>query len=465
MWLRKAIKARSRETLTVLLRCSDALTVFALGLLAYWLRHGFSAPTPLQSGLLAIAPAIASGAFSVAGCYDPRHLLRIVHSLKAMFIGGGLAVLSLLLLGYLTKTSEEYSRLWLGVWLVSVPPALIWERLLARWIVRRIGAAGMLRRRVALIGCAPVLDRLIARIENNSVSLPLDISFVVRFSDCHDDALQDALKEVDERCAMLGVPDDFILAFPGDQSALLERVATGIFHYWANIDVCPDHAFIGRPFRDVTAIAGVPVLRMIDRPFEGAQGIVKWCEDKVLAIVLLALTLPLMALIALAIKLDSRGPVLFRQQRFGFGNHEITVLKFRTMHAGLCDDGQKQATRGDPRVTRVGRFLRRSSLDELPQLFNVLGGAMSLVGPRPHAVPHNLEFAPLVQDYLSRHRIKPGMTGWAQVNGYRGEINDLDELRKRVEHDLFYIDNWSLALDIIIIARTFLVVLTDKKAY
>lgn len=465
MRLRNAIKARSREALAVALRVMDATLVLAVGLGAFWMRHDLVAPSPLQSGLLTIAPLMVSAAFSLTGCYAPRHCLNIAHSLKGIVFGGALAVLFLLILGYITKTTDEYSRVWLGLWAVMLPPMLIGERLAVRWGVARLGAAGVMRRRIALIGTPSVLDRLSARILNNSVPLQLDVAFTVALADESDATLSQALDAVAAHCAEDGVPDDFVLAFPGDQTALLERVVSGIRHYWANIDLCPDHAFIGLPFRDVRTIGGVPMLRLVTRPFEGWQGVVKWLEDKVLALVILLPALPLMALIALAIKLDSRGPVLFRQQRFGFGNHQISVLKFRTMFVEHCDSGQRQATRTDPRVTRLGRFLRSTSLDELPQLFNVLSGSMSLVGPRPHAVPHNLEFTPLVQDYLSRHRIKPGMTGWAQVNGFRGEITDINHLRKRVEHDLFYIENWSLELDLIIIARTLLLVLRDKSAY
>jgi putative colanic acid biosynthesis UDP-glucose lipid carrier transferase len=168
------------------------------------------------------------------------------------------------------------------------------------------------------------------------------------------------------------------------------------------------------------------------------------------------LLIPILALIALAIKLDSPGPVFFRQRRYGFNNNAIVVWKFRTMKADMVRDDTvvPQATRNDPRVTRVGRFLRRTSLDELPQIFNVLRGEMSLVGPRPHAVAHNEQYAKIIDDYLSRHRVKPGITGWAQVNGLRGETDTPEKMRERVQFDLYYIDNWSFWLDLKIMALT-----------
>ena len=175
---------------------------------------------------------------------------------------------------------------------------------------------------------------------------------------------------------------------------------------------------------------------------------------------------PVLIAAALMIKLDSPGPVLFRQRRYGFNNNPITVFKFRTMRHDQADDRLvPQARRNDPRVTRVGAFLRRTSLDELPQLINVLRSEMSLVGPRPHAVAHNEQYAHVIDDYLSRHRVKPGITGWAQVNGLRGETDTPDKMRRRVQYDLYYIDNWSLYLDFKILALTPFVGLVHKNAY
>jgi len=178
---------------------------------------------------------------------------------------------------------------------------------------------------------------------------------------------------------------------------------------------------------------------------------------------------PVLLAIALAIRLDSPGPVFFRQLRHGFNHELIGVLKFRTMHADQCDapDAQavRQARRGDPRITPLGRFLRKTSLDELPQLWNVLKGEMSLVGPRPHALVHNEQFARQIDGYLGRHRVRPGITGWAQVNGCRGETRTVEEMRRRVELDLWYVDNWSLLLDVQILLRTVLVGFRHRNAF
>jgi putative colanic acid biosynthesis UDP-glucose lipid carrier transferase len=192
-------------------------------------------------------------------------------------------------------------------------------------------------------------------------------------------------------------------------------------------------------------------------------------EDRVLAAAILVIILPLVLLIALAIKLDSRGPVIFRQKRYGFNNEVIEVLKFRSMYVDRCDKAVGaavvQATKQDPRITRIGGILRRTSLDELPQFINVLMGTMSIVGPRPHAVSHNEQYARLIDEYLARHRVKPGITGWAQVNGLRGETETLEKMAQRVRYDLYYIENWSLLFDIRIILRTLFVGFVNQNAY
>lgn len=211
-------------------------------------------------------------------------------------------------------------------------------------------------------------------------------------------------------------------------------------------------------------MAGFPVINLTSSGMSESDLLLKTIEDRLLAAIGLCLVSPLLLVIAAGVRLSSPGPILFLQKRWGLNGEEITVLKFRTMRLEASLD-VKQATRADPRVTPFGRFLRQTSLDELPQLVNVLKGDMSIVGPRPHAVAHNEIYRDLVEKYMSRHKIKPGITGWAQVNGYRGETDTVDKMRRRVEHDLYYIENWSLGLDCKIIVRTIIEVLRDPNAY
>jgi exopolysaccharide biosynthesis polyprenyl glycosylphosphotransferase len=211
------------------------------------------------------------------------------------------------------------------------------------------------------------------------------------------------------------------------------------------------------------------MLDIAERPLKHWNALAKLIEDKVLGLLLLILFAPAMAVIALLIKLDSRGPVLFVQERFGFNNNAIRVLKFRTMYTERADlSGAQRTVRNDPRVTRVGRLLRALSLDELPQLINVVRGDMSLVGPRPHAIVMRAGgrlYDEAVATYLSRHRVKPGITGWAQINGLRGEVDTLEKARARVEHDLYYIEHWSIWLDLKILLTTAPQLLAQRNAY
>ncbi|RTL36461.1 MAG: undecaprenyl-phosphate glucose phosphotransferase [Burkholderiales bacterium] len=210
---------------------------------------------------------------------------------------------------------------------------------------------------------------------------------------------------------------------------------------------------------------GVPVVGICETPFTGTNQLVKRLSDIVLASIILVLISPILLLVAIGVKLSSPGPVIFKQRRNGLDGEEITVYKFRSMRT--LDNGSivKQATKGDPRITRFGAFIRRTSLDELPQFINVLQGRMSIVGPRPHAVAHNEEYRKLIKAYMVRHKVKPGITGWAQVNGLRGETDTIDKMKARVEYDLEYLRNWSLALDLQIILRTVRLVVFDRHAY
>jgi putative colanic acid biosynthesis UDP-glucose lipid carrier transferase len=212
-------------------------------------------------------------------------------------------------------------------------------------------------------------------------------------------------------------------------------------------------------------INGLPAISVCDTPFHGWNAVGKRAMDIVLAGIALMFAAPLLAVVALGVKITSRGPVLFRQRRYGLNGEQISVYKFRSMT--VCEDGPQvtQATRNDQRITPLGKFLRRTSLDELPQLFNVLQGTMSLVGPRPHAIAHNEQYRKLISGYMIRHKVRPGITGWAQVNGFRGETDTIEKMSSRVKYDIEYLNHWSPWLDLKILASTLMLVIKDEKAY
>ena len=254
-------------------------------------------------------------------------------------------------------------------------------------------------------------------------------------------------------------------AIPLNASELIENLYFKLLDRHVAVHWVPDIFSLRLVNHAVSAIAGVPVLTLSETPLIGTRKLLKSVEDFVLSAILLLLFAPLMALIALAVKADSAGPVFFRQKRLGWGGRTFEIWKFRSMRAHEPEGGVvRQARRGDPRVTRVGAFLRRTSLDELPQLFNVLRGEMSLVGPRPHAIQHDHEYAQHIAHYFARHNIKPGITGLAQVRGLRGETRELESMILRVESDIEYINSWSLWLDLTILVRTF-AAFTGRNAY
>ena len=229
----------------------------------------------------------------------------------------------------------------------------------------------------------------------------------------------------------------------------------------------PDTKLFGVPGIQVTEMAGVPLLVVAETPFLGLSLALKRLMDIVISLILLIALAPVLLGVALAVKMSSPGPVLFRQQRYGIGGKEIAVYKFRSMRLQSPDEAAlvRQATQNDDRITRVGRFIRKTSLDELPQFINVLQGSMSIVGPRPHAVQHNELYRKLIPGYMLRHKVKPGITGWAQVNGLRGETDTVDKMRRRIQHDLIYISHWSVSFDVRIIIRTAMLVFRDANAY
>ena len=353
------------------------------------------------------------------------------------------------------------NRNWLFAWAVTAPALLLLSRDTAEAAVSRFAPpprrAG---RRAILLGHGQSAARLAAFLTDKEALQ------VVGFLDFGGGALPDGagdwrpLRSLRAACALIqaGEADLVIIALPEAASRRTAGILRRMSGMAVDIRLAPDTARFYRPDARVSSIGGLPFLHLRDKPIAGLAAAAKRAEDIVIGVPLLCLAAPLMLLVALAIRLDSPGPVLFVQPRLGFNNRVIRVRKFRTMQGGAGDEhGRLQAVRGDVRVTRIGRFLRRTSLDELPQLINVVGGSMSLVGPRPHALgtaAAGLPFEAAAADYEERHRVKPGITGWAQVRGWRGETHTVDKLRRRVEHDLHYIAHWSLWFDLRILALT-----------
>ncbi|HJR71756.1 MAG TPA: undecaprenyl-phosphate glucose phosphotransferase, partial [Gammaproteobacteria bacterium] len=349
-------------------------------------------------------------------------------------------VATLLLIAYATKTSAGFSRRALFLWFMITPPLLVVALAIVHAWMRAITASPRNARRAVIIGESHMGERLAAVINTRpELGLRLDRVFDVRESPLRHaprkgDPSAVGRERISEYVNRRHIDVAFI-ALP-IESAETRAILDGLRDTTASVYALPDIALYDLIQARSDEIEGIPIIALCESPLQGMRGLTKRGTDLVFASLLTLCSLPIMLGIAAAIKLTSPGPIIFKQHRYGLDGERITVYKFRTMT--VTENGRKitQARRGDPRVTSVGRFLRRTSLDELPQLFNVLGGSMSLVGPRPHAVAHNEQYRKLVRGYMVRHKVAPGITGLAQVNGCRGETATVDEMRRRVEYDL-----------------------------
>jgi len=381
-----------------------------------------------------------------------------------------LTFLSLIFIAFLTKTSEEFSRVVLIAWLVITPIFLIIARFLLRLIFAHLRRSGINNRTVAIVGMTQNGFHFARDLENKP-------EFGYNVVGFYDDRSEESCDEIRNHYSILGNFDDMIksarrgdwdqiyIALPVEARSRMLKLLDELSDSATPIRLLPDYFTTNLLHSKFIEIADNPVLCIYDSPFSADHAFIKRAEDLLLGSIILALISPIMLIIAAAVKFTSSGPVLFKQTRYGLKGEKIRVWKFRSMT--VCEDGDTvtQATRGDSRYTKIGEFLRKTSLDELPQFFNVLQGTMSIVGPRPHAVAHNEQYRTIIPGYMLRHLIKPGITGWAQINGWRGETNTIYKMRKRVEFDLEYMREWSLWLDIKIIFFTIFRAFTDKNAY
>jgi Undecaprenyl-phosphate glucose phosphotransferase len=385
----------------------------------------------------------------------------------------GITFALLLLLAFSLKITSYYSRVWAVSWFLASAGLLpLCRLLLERWI-QELARDGRFAQRTVIVGAGEQGQVLADHLAKHDDGLTRIVGFIddPDCPDAPDGKDHHVLGDINHLIGIIrnGMVDQVVIALPWDDVDRLNRVIHQISVTPARICVAPDLRHFRSPNASYREVGGVEMLQVLDRPISGWSHILKTIEDRILALFFILFTGPLMLLIALAIKIDSRGPVFFRQARYGFNDTLISVWKFRTMYTDMADaDCEVQTIRDDPRITRVGRLLRRTSMDELPQFFNVVAGDMSVVGPRPHAMATKVQgalFADIVDRYAARHRVKPGITGWAQVNGWRGETDTVEKLQNRIEHDLYYIDHWSIWFDLMIILRTVVVLLRDENAY
>jgi Undecaprenyl-phosphate glucose phosphotransferase len=424
--------------------------------------------------LLPIAMAmVAVAVLQRRWCYTIPALAALVPQLGKVVSGLGLAFLGAMALVYALAIEEAFPRSWALLWLTVAVAVLGVGRWQVAHRVARWTAEGRLARRAVVVGGGRHAEEVIAALEGS----PDSVDILGIFDDRRDERSPERLgryqklgtfESLVDFCREKDI-DLLIVTLPLSAEDRLLALLKKLWVLPVDIRLSAHTTKLRFRPRAYTYIGGLPFISLFDKPLSDWNAFLKALEDRVLGTLLLALLSPLMALVALAVRLDSRGPIFFKQKRYGFNNELIEVYKFRSMYVDMSDaNAAKLVTRDDPRVTRVGRIIRKTSLDELPQLLNVLKGELSLVGPRPHALQAKSEnrlYDDVVDGYFARHKIKPGITGWAQINGWRGETDTVEKIEQRVAHDIAYIDRWSLWFDLYILALTPFALLKSENAY
>jgi Undecaprenyl-phosphate glucose phosphotransferase len=473
---RPVVPALSRVVLAGAMRLADFLLLVIVGIglhIAYVMpTYGLDPAYPVAILALSLLAVLL---FNIAGAYEVGSLRFIAPQLGRITIAWLVAFALGLAVVFFAKLEGTYSRVWLIAWFIGgllaiLGARLVLARLIARWI-----AEGRLTRRTVIVGGGTSAEELIEALQRDRHG---DVEVIGLFDDRNDERSPNLVAGIPK----LGTVDDLVEFARRTRIDLLivslpvtaeERVLHMVGKLWVlpvDVRLSAHTSRLRLRPRSYSYVGTVPVLDIYDKPIADWDVVQKWLFDRIVGGLLMVLLSPVMLAVAIAVKLDSAGPVFFRQRRYGFNNELIEVFKFRSMYVEQSDvTAAKLVTKGDPRVTRVGRFIRKTSLDELPQLINVaVFGNLSLVGPRPHALHAKAEnqlYDEVVDGYFARHRVKPGITGWAQINGWRGETDTSEKIQRRVEYDLFYIENWSVMFDMLILARTPFALLKSENAY
>jgi len=463
----------SQPTVIAVALATDIAAVVVMGLLTFrlWFDGAFGPGAMIAIlAVAAITPAILKSRWA----YTIPALSSVAQQIAELGLALFVAISAFVIANIVAGVNVAPMRDWAVHWFLFALAACLSTRLVLSGMIAAWSKAGRMARRTVIVGGGKPTFDLIERLDRTG-------SAAIQILGIFDDRDKYRSPEQVGRYAKLGRFED-LESFCRDQRvdlliiALPTAAEERILHILKMLWVLPIDvriAALGSKLklrsRAYNYVGDVPFLPVFDKPMSDLSVAIKSIEDRTLAALGLFALSPLLALIALAVKLDSRGPVFFQQKRYGFNNEPIGVYKFRSMYVDKCDaDAAKLVTKGDPRVTRIGAFLRKTSLDELPQLINVLKGELSLVGPRPHAMQAKAEgriYDEVVEGYFARHKVKPGITGWAQVNGWRGETDTLEKIEQRVAHDIYYIENWSTWLDLKILVMTPLALITGKNAY
>lgn len=448
----------------VVVGIAQAIEALLLATLGFAIHSAYVAAGDGSYVLLIMGAVIASNVLFNAARTHRIPAYRTLVMQTGRVLAAWSAIFTLIAVGvFLFKASDFVSRVWLVTWFASGAVLLVLFRLSLRAAVLQWTREGKLKRRTVIVGGGPGAEELIASIHEGAEN---DIRLFGLFDDREDDRSPESVAGVPKlgrvteliEFARQTRVDLVIVSMPLSAEKRLLEMLKQLWVLPVDIRLSAHMSQLRFTSKAYSYVGDVPVFDIADRPISDWNLVFKWIFDKIVALTAIILFSPVMLVTAIAIKLESKGPVLFKQKRHGFNNELIDVYKFRSMYTDRSDaNASKLVTRNDPRVTKVGRVIRKASIDELPQFFNVLKGELSVVGPRPHALQakaDNKLYYEAVEGYFARHRVKPGVTGWAQINGWRGETDTIDKIMQRVHHDLYYIENWSILLDLYIVFMT-----------
>jgi putative colanic acid biosysnthesis UDP-glucose lipid carrier transferase len=453
-------------------RLLDSACVLASGYATYFALVFYSYRTAeiYQAAILIIWLLIIS-MFSIGGLYGLPSIVSVGRVIGKLLIGIVTAFLLMLAAAFSIKISEEVSRLWVFVFFATSVFSVFAVRGALSYALSLMENRQILAQTISYFGDNSYVQKLRPYVENSEsrflvIRSCVTDNFIRPDQSIDRDLLEKQLTGFVRQLRVTPV-DDVIIALPWSATDEISKVIDALRELPVNVHLGTDLAGLSLPLRPPQdALQGAPIHEVIGRPLSGWDLVWKSMQDYIIGAMLIIILAPFLLIIALLIRIDSPGPAIFKQKRYGFNNKIFEIYKFRTMRIAEVPDGKTvQAVPDDARVTKLGKFLRRTSIDELPQLFNVMNGSMSLVGPRPHAVDHNEEYAKIIRGYFARHRVKPGITGLAQVKGFRGLTDTLDKMQNRVKYDIIYTENSSLLLDLRILAKTAFVGFGGKNAF
>lgn len=462
--MKKGLALKEHSTsLSIILRIIDCVGLLLAGLLSYWLRFSNLDLSITYKNVLLLGVLIGAASLSFFGAYRAWRGATFTSEIQCVVSATLTTFLLLIISGFVTQSSELFSRIWVVSWLLTSTTTILVYRLLLRKTLGALRAKGFNIRAVIIIGDGALAQQVADRLEQHP-EMGLIVQGIIGTHEqvngltTHKGTVVPCLGNLNdlERIAKKNKTDQVWIALPMSEVEKMEQVQSTLSNSSIAIRMVPDIFGFRLLNQSMTEVAGLPVINIsTSHMLEGKNRFLKSLEDKILASIILLLISPILIILAIIIKLTSKGPILFKQYRTGANGQDFKVYKFRSMVVHNEEGGKvTQATKGDSRITPIGAFMRRTSLDELPQFINVLQGRMSIVGPRPHALAHNEHYKTLVESYMRRHMVKPGITGWAQVNGFRGETDTIDKMESRVEYDLYYIENWSVWFDLRIIFLT-----------